>query len=121
MNFGTAAIIALATFGATYIIRYQDGPFHVFHRLRVVSGIEYVPVLNDNGLVIDCVEEVSTKFFAQLLGCHWCLGTWVAGFLTTLAVALGYVPMTAWMFYWLMACGVTGFLCDVVRGEIWQE
>lgn len=121
MNLDVACITALASFGATYIIRYQDGPLHVFHRLRTLSGIEYVPVLDDAGIMIGCVEEIPDGFFAGLLGCHWCLGTWVSGFFATLLVLLQYTTVGDWVFYWLMFSGVVGFLCDILRSSYGQN
>lgn len=118
MNLSVATIIALAAFGATYIIRYQDGPFHIFYRLRVAAGIEYVPVLDDCGVVVDYIEEIPTSgFFAGLLGCHWCLGVWISGFFVTLAVLLHHASVGCWLFYWMMSSGVVGFLCDMLRSD----
>lgn len=75
--------VGIATLGITYLLCYTDGPFNVFHNMRSLLGVEYI--------YIDDEEEVyrpPTKFFAKLILCHWCTGTWVAILLSVLYVIL---------------------------------
>src|SRR5690606_28071978 len=75
--------LAISVFGFTYLLRYLDGPFDILRKFRELSGIRYVPeyeLLNQSVYlrVRDNVEEIPDKLFAKLVGCFWCLSTWIS-------------------------------------------
>jgi hypothetical protein len=102
-------VVGLATFGLTYLICYTDGPKDLFKKIRILAGIEY--------LLLEDGEEVynpPTKFFAKLLACHWCTGTWLAILLSITYVYLfsgDYISLI-----WLIpgSLGISGILCEEV-------
>jgi hypothetical protein len=101
-------ITGLATFGMTYLICFTDGPFNIFKRLRMLAGVEYFMMQGEE------VWRPPTKFFAKLLVCHWCTGTWVS-----IIMSIAYVvifKINPLMLIYLIPCGlgISGFLCEKV-------
>jgi len=113
MDINAVLVLGLASFGLTYLLRYQDGPCDLFRKLRGADGIRYVPVVDYSEKVVSYIEEVPNDgFFGKLMGCHWCLGTWVSAVMTVAVVALMGGSMVVMPFYWLASVGITGVLCD---------
>jgi len=101
-------VIGLATFGLTYLICYTDGPKDIFKKVRILAGVHYSFIGDEE------VYDPPTKFFAKLLVCHWCTGTWIAILLSLTYVYLvsgNYVSLI-----WLIpgSVGVSGFLAEKV-------
>lgn len=102
------AVIGLSTFGLTYLICYTDGPKDLFKKIRILAGFEYFYIEEEE------VYKPPTKFFAKLLACHWCTGTWLATLLSLIYVYLvsgDYVSLI-----WLIpgSLGISGILCEEV-------
>ena len=68
----TLTVVGLATFAITFILVNVDGPFDIFLRFRKLFGVKYIPVLDDNGNVVEYIEETDS-FLAKLVTCFWCL------------------------------------------------
>jgi hypothetical protein len=90
-------LAALATWRLTFLLAREDGPWHIFARLR---------------------NRLNTGFFSQLLGCVKCVGMWVSipfaffvrGDLLELVVT------------WLALAGVTALIDEWTRPPFdWQE
>jgi hypothetical protein len=101
-------VVGLATFGLTYLLCYTDGPKDIFKSIRKLAGIEYFMIEDEE------VYKPPTKFFAKLLACHWCTGTWIS-----IVVSILYVYLVSDNFVsliWLIpgSLGVSGILCEKV-------
>lgn len=64
--------LILATWRVSAMLTKETGPFHIFERMRELSGIEHDA---DGGVLI-----VPNKLFAELFSCVWCVSIWVATF-----------------------------------------
>lgn len=86
-------LACLATFRAGELIVVDDGPFHVFKRLR----------------------ECSTHpLWCELLNCYYCCGVWIAGACTVLLWAMGKVSASdAWL-WWLGVAGGAAVIRRVI-------
>jgi len=95
--------ISLFTYAFTYMLKYTDGPFDVFWRIRKSFGTEkleeYDPVTDEYYFIS---EEFPDNFFGRLFNCWWCLSTWVSIFGVILYVA-GLYPIL----YWLSAVAIS--------------
>ena len=100
-------VVGLATFGVTYLVCYTDGPKDIFKNLRKFAGVEYFMITPD-----DEGYKPPTKFFAKLLICHWCTGTWIAILLSILYVLLvgGNFISLVWIIP--ASLGLSGILCE---------
>lgn len=67
-------ILALATWRISAMFTTEAGPWHIFEKLRIKSGI--VHDIDGNVVVIPI------RFFAELLSCVWCFSFWAALFWT---------------------------------------
>ena len=63
MNAMTYLILALATWRTASILIHEEGPFHLFSRLRWWAGIHG--------------EEIHDGLLAGILSCMWCCSMWV--------------------------------------------
>lgn len=106
--------VGLSTFTIVFLLKYTDGPFDIFYRLRKLSGL-VVPIIGNSGDVVDYVEdEDPDTFFALLFKCFWCLSTWVAFFLAIAYILVTGMTMWIFPFLWLSSVGVSGILLELV-------
>ena len=104
-------------FGATWLLRYSDGPWDLFFRLRKLAGL-YLPEYSPTGEVTAWIEnDEPFGFWAKLVGCFWCLTTWVSLFF-----ALGYILLANlewWLLFhlWLGTVGISIFAHEVITDE----
>ena len=63
-------VYSLAVWRVANLFVNERGPFDVFVKFRVVSGI----TVDEDGVSI----EIPDTFFAQVLSCVWCASIWVA-------------------------------------------
>lgn len=80
-------ILSLATWRLAVMFAKETGPFHIFEKLRIWSGIQH----DQDGNVL----VVPNKFFAELLSCVWCASVWCAFFWTVLY--LTFPAITPWL------------------------
>jgi hypothetical protein len=106
------AVVGLSTFGLAYILRYTDGPFNLFVKFRGALGLRRVSVYDENGDIVDYVEESDDRFFAKLIGCFWCLSTWISLVLSLLIM----IPLLQLPLVWFGALGISGTLHKFVEG-----
>lgn len=71
MTITNLIIYGMATWRVARLFVSEEGPFHIFRRIREWAGIEHDT--DGNPLI------VPLHFFAQLLSCVWCSSMW-AGF-----------------------------------------
>ena len=75
----TVLLLALATWRIAHLLAYEDGPAHLFERLRVRAGVRY--------------DEHSQPYpatnLAEGLTCLWCNSVWVGALWTGAWLALG--------------------------------
>ena len=107
-------VVGLVSFYITFTIRYLEGPFGIYHWIMSRFGIDRLPLLDANGLVIGYVEDMSDsgRFLTKLASCFWCSTTWVS-----LAIAVIYVWKSSLnygqgVFVWLAAAGLSGWLFE---------
>lgn len=113
--------LPLATFGLTWIIRFTDGPFHIFRRFRERVGIKYEPCYNDAGQEVDLIEEIPRGYFSELVGCFWCLSVNIALVLVIMLWVTAYMyngegmlPSSHYVTLWLAAFGGAGFMYELL-------
>lgn len=85
MSVLTIILGALATWRVAHILIYENGPFQIFRRIRIKSGVVYVT---------DTDEVFSYKY--ELFICLWCASVWV-GLVTTLLMLL-WPQIAPWIF-----------------------
>jgi len=59
-------ILALATWRMSHLLTYEDGPWHLFERLRYLSGVRYDAESH----------EIATTHLAEGVLCTWCNSVW---------------------------------------------
>lgn len=99
--------IGIATFGIVYMVKFTDGPFDLFFKLRRFLSM---------GDPYDPEQELPEKlppvrlFFYQMFDCFWCLSTWVS--LALLLIYAFAIKDFHWLLiiYWFGAVGVSGVL-----------
>lgn len=102
-------VVGLASFAISYILRYTDGPWEVFYRMRSRIGVVYDPMLQMDVVEVEWVG-------AYMVACFWCFTTWVSLFVAILyALAVQRMEMVETIFLWLATVGVSGFLKDIIR------
>lgn len=74
MEISHLIIYGLATWRISSIIVREDGPFHMFLRVRKMAGI--IHDIDGNPI------QSPDGFFSELLFCVWCSSVWVGLFLT---------------------------------------
>ena len=102
--------IGIATFGATYLLRYLDGPFDILKKFRQLTGIKYIPVINSD----EEIEEIPDTVIAKLVGCFWCLSTWVSIFLCVIHAILNAVPIFDAFTGIFICTGIAGFMNSIL-------
>lgn len=85
MNISDLLTVGLATFAVTFLLKYIDGPFDVFAKLRQLLG----PNLG---------------FFGKLFDCFWCLGFWIG-----IVMLLLYISIP-WVVYAFCVLGIIGYM-----------
>lgn len=92
MNF---LILCLAAWRLAHLLVKEDGPWHVFAKLRRAVGIQVVTAITaDKGMETGYLAE---NTLAEGLLCIWCVSVWCAAFLV-----LGeLLPMVGVFFTWL--------------------
>jgi hypothetical protein len=102
-------VLGLSTFGMTYLVCNTDGPKDIFKSLRKLAGVEYFMITTD-----DEGYKPPVKFFAKLLTCHWCTGTWIAILLSVPYVFLFKLDPITLLYLIPASLGISGFLCERV-------
>ena len=106
--------IGIGVFGFSYLVRYLNGPFDILKKFREFVGIHYIPILNDDSIEDGEVEEISDLFFAKLVGCFWCLSTWVSIFMCSI-YSIVHVISVFDAFTGIFICvGISGFVHEIV-------
>lgn len=67
MDMTQLLILILATWRASSLLVYEDGPFEVFERLREYAGVVYD----------ERSQRTGTTELARGLTCLWCVSVWV--------------------------------------------
>ena len=105
------SILAFASFTVTYLIMYTDGLGDIFKYIRRLFGIKQVPILDDDGNVVDYIYESNESLLAKLMECFWCFNTWVSLAVVILYIAL---PEIFPVFVWLAMIGVAGTINKLI-------
>jgi hypothetical protein len=79
MTFFALIVLGLATWRISALLSREAGPFRIFEKIRILSGIKH----DGDGSVF----YIPPRFFAELLSCVWCVSIWVG---------------TAWYLFWLL-------------------
>jgi hypothetical protein len=69
MDLTTLLILGLATWRIASLLTKEAGPFHVFMKIRKMTGI--IHDADGNVLVIP------DQFFAGIFSCVWCSSVWI--------------------------------------------
>lgn len=94
--FPDVIVAALATWRISHMLLYENGPFRMLRRLRVMLGVVYYDEHDD--AVATAKYEITT--------CIWCLSVWVGA-----CVGVLWLLVPVWAFwivlpYALSACAV---------------
>lgn len=65
-------VLAMATWRISVMLSKETGPFHIFEKIRELTGIKH----DIDGNVL----HIPQKMFAELLSCVWCDSVWVGTF-----------------------------------------
>ena len=68
----TVILLGLANWRLASLLAKESGPFHIFKKLRELTGIKH-----DQQSVVFSVPE---KFWAELISCVWCTSVWTGIF-----------------------------------------
>ena len=71
-------ILALAVWRLSSMLVNEDGPLHIFHKLRYKMGMRY----NENSI------EYPTTPLSDLFACVWCMSMWVGFGITVVYLLL---------------------------------
>lgn len=69
------AIFGLATWRVASLFTREKGPFHIFEKLRIRTGIVHDANTGD-------IEIIPSRFFAEVLSCMWCSSIYIGLFWT---------------------------------------
>lgn len=113
-------VVGLASLYIAYTVSYLDGPFGLYRKILAWTGV-IQPVYGYNKDIVDYVEvavEDRDRFITKLVGCFWCLTTWVCLALTVIYVNCSSLNFGQGMFVWLASSGLSGYLHErLVDGE----
>lgn len=70
MDIPSLIVLGLATWRLSSLLVWEDGPFHLFARIRELAGIKH----DEDGKPF----MIPDRFWATLLSCVWCASVWVA-------------------------------------------
>lgn len=82
--FPDVIVAALATWRISHMLLYENGPFRLLRRLRVMLGVTYY---DDDG------SDVSSSRY-EITICIWCLSVWVGA-----AVGSLWLLAPVWAFW----------------------
>lgn len=99
----------LIVFTVTYFLTSLDGPWDVFKLLREKAGIQH----DEDGNHI----VVANKFFAKLLDCIWCTGTWVSAVASIATIIIIGASWYTWFYVWLASIAIAGLVNRSVTNE----
>lgn len=103
---------AMAVFSVSWLLRYTNGPFHVFLRLRKRVGVEYLEQVDGVTGESVLVEHIpDDKMLAELFGCFWCVSTWVS--LIMAILIFPNILTQAFVVLWLGSVGISGFMHEI--------
>lgn len=71
MTFAHLLIFILATWRVSSLLVREAGPFHIFEKLRELTGITH----DEDGNILEIPDD---RFWVELLSCIWCCSIWVA-------------------------------------------
>lgn len=88
-------ILVFAVARISHLLAYEQGPFDIFERIRLLMGAKHLPfgeppatrhnlIHRKQGDKLILLYSVPTNEFGMLLYCHWCNSLWVAAFVTGL-------------------------------------
>ncbi len=77
-------LASLAVFRASELVAVDNGPWHVFRKLRECS---------------------TNPYWCELLSCFYCLSAWFAAWAAVVLWAAGVIPSGLGMLWWLAIAG----------------
>lgn len=105
-------LYSMSLFGVTWMLRYTNGPGHIFQKIRKIAGIQYFELITGDADSGGVVEEIPDKFFAELFGCFWCLSTWLS--LMLIVLLFPNIEPKGFLLLWWGSIGISGFLHELV-------
>lgn len=104
--------------GVLYLLE-EDGPFKIYHRIRVKAGfkLETMSVLGEDGEAIEVSEWVpGDNFWSLIFTCHRCMSPYVAAIVVLFGLIIGLIQLSPlFLVVWLGLTGSTVYLFE--RGE----
>lgn len=97
-------VVGFATYAIAQTIAWREGPFAIFEKWR-----NYLEDHSGTETTLDG-EVRSSSSLTRLFQCPYCLGVWVAFFLTFLTPFSGF---GIFLFCWWVAVGVQAFMQNV--------
>jgi len=99
----------LCVFTVAFMLVTLNGPWDVFKLLREKAGIQHDA--DGNHIV------VANKFFAKLLDCVWCTGTWVSAGVSLFTIMIMGEKWYLWFYVWLASIAIAGLWNRMVMHE----
>lgn len=90
-------IYALAVYRFTLLLHEDDGPGHIFTRLRAMLGVQHG--VSADGEMYTVIEG----FWAEVVSCPYCLSGWIS-----LLAVLGLSMQNQWIDLWAIYGAVWG-------------
>jgi hypothetical protein len=114
------ALCGLSTAAIVFLLKYTDGPFDIFYRLRKASGM-IIPLYDTlNISIVGYAEDDDPeRFWALWFRCFWCMSTWIAFFVSIAYILLMRMPVALFPFLWFASIGVSGLLLELLNK--WRE
>jgi len=97
IEFTLTLLSAFAVYRMSHLLKYDEGPFHVFQKLRVFLGTR-------------ASYSKIAKFFADIVNCCYCSSIWIAiPFALALCTIYSFTVIN-FIILWLGLAGVAEFI-----------
>lgn len=92
MNLTILIASSLASWRLSSLLRYEDGPYHIFNRFRSLIHLTNVDELPINQQIVYSDKEFihDGNIFAEIVECIWCLSIWL-GVMISIILVIGKV------------------------------
>lgn len=96
-------VLPFVVYGITYILRYLDGFFEVFEKIRNLFGVYKT---------LDGKFTSNGSQLSLLYSCFWCLGTWVSIIVSIVYIFFGDFEVIKIGLLTFFCIGLAGILHD---------
>jgi len=107
-NFLLVVVGVFAVFRVAELFSIDDGPYGIFKRIREYAGR----------------KAISSKFWfevAEMVNCPYCVGIWIAFFLSILISIMGKMNLIHFLIIWMAIAGGQSFLWSLIKNGEREE